>query len=111
MLGRNTKQYGQALVGTFLVLTRHIELHILVTVAPVSRKAFSDARGSFGEQPEHNILSVMYDFPSLRSPFIGFFNEKVSGQPHIQLAPWRDLERAFPVTLQGQRKVLGAEHL
>ena len=85
MLERQRKQNRYSLVGSFLILTAHIEKHIFPAVAPVMRQTALHPFGALCQQEENNVGALADDAPRLVTPSVSFFKKEIRGHAHAQL--------------------------
>lgn len=92
---------GNTLVGAALVFAGDIEKDILPAVAPIRWETLCHSLGAFGEEHEHHIRATAHHRPSLWTPRVGFFEEKVRGHADANVFATLDFEVAGAILLQG----------
>jgi hypothetical protein len=65
MLGGRSKENGQPLIGTLLILGGDAEHYIIVPLSPVFWEGVGKPLWTFGEQTEEDVWSLADDAPCL----------------------------------------------
>ena len=77
VLGGRCQKNRDALVGSPLVFTSHVEHHILPSCAPIGRQTRGHALGALREDEELHVGSCADDAPDFLAPGIGLFDEEI----------------------------------
>ena len=104
-LDRKRQEDGQAIVGHLLVLDRTANDDIVIAVTPVVGHALHETVDALGEEKEPQIASATHHLPTVGSPFIGVFQQKIRGEASENDLSALYLPRLVALPLNGEIEI------
>lgn len=97
---RQFQQERNTLVGSLLILARHIEKYILPAIAPIRRQGFPYTFGTFGQKKKFHIAPGFDNTPCLLAPRIRVLQKEIRRHAHPYQFAATNLVSSVPAFLQ-----------